>query len=136
MADVMTPEQRSRCMAAIKGKDTKPEMIVRKYLFSRGLRYRVNNRKLPGSPDIVLKKYKTVVFIDGCFWHGHDCRNTRPAENQEYWQKKRERNIKHDKEVTAMIESRDWKVLRIWECELKKSNYQLLLDKLRLFNLL
>ena len=68
----MTPEQRSRCMAAIKGKDTKPEMIVRKYLFSRGLRYRVNNRKLPGSPDIVLKKYKTVVFSDGCFWHGHE----------------------------------------------------------------
>ena len=68
----MTPEQRSRCMAAIKGKDTKPELIVRKYLFSRGLRYRVNNRKLPGSPDIVLKKYKTVVFIDGCFWHGHE----------------------------------------------------------------
>lgn len=67
MADVMTPEQRSRCMAAIKGKDTKPEMIVRKYLFSRGMRYRVNNRKLPGSPDIVLKKYKTVVFIDGYY---------------------------------------------------------------------
>ena len=67
MADVMTPKQRSRCMVAIKGKDTKPEMIVRKYLFYRGLRYGVNNRKLPGSPDIVLKKYKTVAFIDGCF---------------------------------------------------------------------
>ena len=71
MTDIKTPEERSRNMAAIKGKDTKPEMIVRKYLFSRGLRYRVNNRKLPGSPDIVLKKYKTVVFIDGCFRYGH-----------------------------------------------------------------
>ena len=82
MADVMTPEQRSRCMAAVKGKDTKPEMIVRKYLFSRGLRYRVNNRKLPGSPDIVLKKYKTVVFIDGCFWHGHEgCKYYRLLKN-------------------------------------------------------
>ena len=68
MADVMTPEQRSHCMAAVKGKDTKPEMIVRKYLFSMGLRYRVNNRNLPGSPDIVLRKYKTVVFIDGRFF--------------------------------------------------------------------
>lgn len=72
MADVMTPNQRSRCMAAIKGKDTKPEILVRKFLFSKGLRYRLNNRKLPGSPDIVLKKYKTVIFVDGCFWHGHE----------------------------------------------------------------
>ena len=77
----MTPEQRHRCMAAVKGKDTRPEIIVRRYLFSKGLRYRVNNRKLPGSPDIVLKKYKTAVFVDGCFWHGHEgcvfsrCRN-------------------------------------------------------------
>ena len=68
----MTPEQRSRCMAAISGKDTKPEMVVRRFLFSKGLRYRVNNRKLSGSPDIVLKKYKTIIFIDGCFWHGHE----------------------------------------------------------------
>lgn len=82
----MTQEQRSRCMAAVKGKDMKPEMIVRKYLFSRGLRYRVNNRKLPGSPDIVLKKYKTVVFVDGCFWHGHEgCKYFRlPKSNADF----------------------------------------------------
>ncbi len=72
MTDIKTPEQRSRNMAAIKGKDTKPEMIVRKYLFSRGLRFRVQVRKLPGNPDIVLPKYKTVIFVNGCFWHGHE----------------------------------------------------------------
>ena len=131
MADVLTPEQRSRCMAAIRGKDTKPEILVRKFLFNKGLRYRLNNRKLPGSPDIVLKKYKTVIFVDGCFWHGHDCRNTRPAENKEYWQKKCERNMKHDKDVTAMFEARGWKVLRIWECELKKRNETILVEKIQ-----
>lgn len=85
-------------MAAIKGKDTKPEMIVRKYLFSRGLRYRVDNRKLPGSPDIVLKKYKTVVFVDGCFWHGHEgCKYFRlPKSNVDFWRHKIVMNIARD----------------------------------------
>lgn len=95
MADVMTPEQRSRCMAAIKGKDTKPEMIVRKYLFSRGMRFRVQVRKLPGTPDIVLPKYKTVIFVNGCFWHGHeDCKYFRlPKSNVEFWKETIKRNI-------------------------------------------
>lgn len=95
MADVMTPEQRSRCMAAIKGKDTKPEMIVRKYLFSRGMRFRVQVRKLPGAPDIVLPKYKTAIFVNGCFWHGHEgCKYFRlPKSNVEFWKEKIERNI-------------------------------------------
>lgn len=95
MADVMTPEQRSRCMAAIKGKDTKPEMIVRKYLFSRGMRFRVQVRKLPGNPDIVLPKYKTVILVNGCFWHGHeDCKYFRlPKSNVEFWKEKIKRNI-------------------------------------------
>lgn len=95
MADVMTPKQRSRCMAAIKGKDTKPEMIVRKYLFSRGMRFRVQVRKLPGTPDIVLPKYKTVIFVNGCFWHGHeDCKYFRlPKSNVEFWKEKIKRNI-------------------------------------------
>ncbi len=95
MADVMTPEQRSRCMAAVKGKDTKPEMIVRKYLFSRGMRFRVQVRKLPGNPDIVLPKYKTVIFVNGCFWHGHeDCKYFRlPKSNVEFWKEKIKRNI-------------------------------------------
>lgn len=95
MADVMTPEQRSRCMAAVKGKDTKPEMIVRKYLFSRGMRFHVQVRKLPGTPDIVLPKYKTVIFVKGCFWHGHeDCKYFRlPKSNVEFWKEKIKRNI-------------------------------------------
>lgn len=95
MADVMTPEQRSRCMAAVKGKDTKPEMIVRKYLFSRGMRFRVQVRKLPGTPDIVLPKYKTAIFVNGCFWHGHEgCKYFRlPKSNVEFWKEKIKRNI-------------------------------------------
>ena len=98
MADVKTPEQRSRNMAAIKGKDTKPEIIVRKYLFSRGLRFRVQVRKLPGNPDIVLPKYKTVIFVNGCFWHGHEgCKYFRlPKSNVEFWKEKIERNIARD----------------------------------------
>lgn len=121
MADVMTPEQRSRCMAAIKGKDTKPEMIVRKYLFSRGLRYRVNNRKLPGSPDIVLKKYKTVVFIDGCFWHGHEgCKYYHlPKTNVDFWRHKIAMNIARDYANGVDLRLAGWKVIRVWECDIK-----------------
>ena len=121
MADVMTPEQRSRCMAAVKGKDTKPEMIVRKYLFSRGLRYRVNNRNLPGSPDIVLRKYKTVVFVDGCFWHRHEgCKYFRlPKSNVDFWRHKIAMNIARDYANNVDLKLAGWKVIRIWECEIK-----------------
>lgn len=121
MTDVMTPEQRSRCMAAIKGKDTKPEMIVRKYLFSRGLRYRVNNRKLPGSPDIVLKKYRTVVFVDGCFWHGHEnCKYFKmPKSNVDFWKHKIAMNRSRDYANTVDLELAGWRVIRIWECDIK-----------------
>ena len=129
--DRLTKEQRHRCMSAIKRKNTKPELLVRKFLFSRGFRYRLNHPRLPGHPDIVLRKYRTVIFVNGCFWHGHDCRNTRPSENKEYWQKKCERNMKHDKDVTAMFEARGWKVLRIWECELKKRNETILVEKIQ-----
>lgn len=121
MADVMTPEQRSRCMAAVKGKDTKPEMMVRKFLFSKGLRYRVNNRKFPGSPDIVLKKYKTIVFIDGCFWHGHEgCKYYRlPKTNEEFWSHKINASIARDNANTKNLKLAGWRVIRIWECEIK-----------------
>ena len=120
MADVMTPEQRSRCMAAIKGKDTKPEMIVRKYLFSRGLRFRVQVRKLPGNPDIVLPKYKTVIFVNGCFWHGHEgCRYFRlPKSNVEFWEEKIERNVARDFRNEAELKALGWRVVRVWECEI------------------
>lgn len=121
MADVMTPEQRSRCMAAVKGKNTKPEMMVRKFLFSKGLRYRVNNRKLPGAPDIVLKKYKTVVFIDGCFWHGHEgCRYYKmPKSNVDFWERKISHNKARDVSNTAVLKMMGWKVIRVWECDVK-----------------
>ena len=121
MADVMTPEQRSRCMAAIKGKDTKPEMIVRKYLFSRGLRFRVQVRKLPGKPDIVLPKYKTVIFVNGCFWRGHeDCKYFRlPKSNIEFWKEKIERNVARDIRNETELKALGWRVIRVWECEIK-----------------
>lgn len=117
----MTPEERSRCMAAVKGKNTKPEMIVRKYLFSRGLRYRVNNRKLPGSPDIVLKKYKTVVFIDGCFWHGHEnCKYFRlPKSNVDFWRHKIAMNIARDYANNVDLRLAGWRVIRVWECVIR-----------------
>ena len=122
MADVMTKEQRSRCMAAIKGKDTKPEMIVRQYLFSRGLRFRVQVRKLPGNPDIVLPKYKTVIFVNGCFWHGHEgCKYFRlPKSNIEFWEEKIDRNIARDIRNEEELKSHGWHVIRVWECDIKK----------------
>ena len=121
MADTMTPEQRHRCMAAIKGKDTKPELIVRKYLFSRGLRFRIQVRKLPGRPDIVLPKYKTVIFVDGCFWHGHEgCKYYRlPKSNIDFWRAKIERNTARDARNEAELRSRGWRVLRVWECDIR-----------------
>lgn len=121
MTDIKTPEQRSRNMAAIKGKDTKPEMIVRKYLFSRGMRFRVQVRKLPGNPDIVLPKYKTVIFVDGCFWHGHEgCKYFRlPKSNTEYWETKIEHNIARDIRNEAELTAQGWRVIRVWECEIQ-----------------
>lgn len=126
MTDVMTPKQRSRCMAAIKGKDTKPELIVRKYLFSRGLRFRIQVRKLPGNPDIVLPKYKTVVFVNGCFWHGHEgCKYFRlPKSNVEFWREKIERNIERDRDTIQALLDLGWKVIRVWECELRNKAYR------------
>ncbi len=133
MADVMTPEQRSRCMAAVKGKDTKPEMIVRKYLFSRGMRFRVQVRKLPGNPDIVLPKYKTVILVNGCFWHGHeDCKYFRlPKSNVEFWKEKIGRNIERDRESMQALLDLGWKIIRVWECELRnKANREDTLNKI------
>lgn len=120
-------------MAAIKGKDTKPEMIVRKYLFSRGLRFRVQVRKLPGNPDIVLPKYKTVIFVNGCFWHGHvGCKYFRlPKSNVEFWKEKIERNIERDRESMQALLDLGWKVIRVWECELRnKANREETLNKI------
>lgn len=120
-------------MAAIKGKDTKPEMIVRKFLFYRGLRFRVQVRKLPGTPDIVLPKYKTAIFVNGCFWHGHEgCKYFRlPKSNVEFWKEKIERNIERDKESMQALFDLEWKVVHVWECELRnKANREDTLNKI------
>ncbi|MCH5213696.1 MAG: DNA mismatch endonuclease Vsr [Muribaculaceae bacterium] len=121
MADTMTPEQRHRCMAAIRGKDTKPEMLVRRYLHSLGYRYGLHNKKLPGSPDLVLRKYKTVIFIHGCFWHGHEgCKFYRlPKTNEEFWEEKITRNRRRDQETATKLAAKGWNVVTIWECDLK-----------------
>lgn len=103
-------------------KNTAPEEKVRKYLFSKGFRYRKNDKKLPGCPDIVLPKYKTVIFVNGCFWHKHDCgRFVWPASNKEYWEKKILGNVKRDEKNYVTLQNLGWNVLVVWECELKKS---------------
>jgi len=121
--DNHTKEVRSYNMSQIRSKDNKPEEIVRKYLFSKGFRYRKNVKTLPGCPDIVLPKYKTVVFINGCFWHMHDgCpKFVWPKSNEEYWSKKLLRNKKRDEESRSSLEELGWKVIIVWECELKKA---------------
>ena len=122
MADNHSKEIRSKNMSHIRSTNTKPEEKVRKYLFSKGLRYRKNVRSLPGCPDIVLPKYKTVVFVNGCFWHQHDCgRFVWPSSNEEYWRKKITRNVERDKETHHALETAGWKVIDVWECELKKN---------------
>lgn len=122
MGDVHTPEQRSFNMSRIHNKNTKPEELVRKYLFSRGFRYRKNDPRLPGKPDIVLPKYKTVIFVNGCFWHGHTgCRYfVWPKNNEDFWKKKINSNIDRDKQVVKRLEDLGWNVIIVWECELKR----------------
>ena len=135
MADNHSKEVRSMNMSHIRSKNSKPEEQVRKYLFSRGLRYRKNVKKLPGCPDIVLTKYKTVVFVNGCFWHHHDCGSfVWPSSNVEYWHNKINRNVERDAQNTVLLSEQGWKVLTIWECQLKKKvaeeNLQLLYNRI------
>ena len=121
MADNHTPEIRRMNMSRIKGKDTKPEEYVRKYLFSKGFRYRKNVKDMPGKPDIVLPKYRTVVFVNGCFWHMHDCKYfVWPKSNEEYWRPKIQRNRERDLENQRKLKESGWTVFTVWECELKK----------------
>lgn len=108
-------------MAKIKGKDTKPEWIVRRYLFSRGYRYRKNVKGLPGTPDIVLRKYGIVIFIHGCFWHGHEVDGTMPKTNREFWKNKIEGNKLRDKRNKEKLRKMGWSVITVWECQLKSA---------------
>ena len=123
MADRMTPEQRHRCMAAVKGADTKPEMLVRRWLWAQGFRYRLHVKRLPGKPDIGLHRYHTVINVNGCFWHGHEgCSLYRlPKSNTAYWQDKIDRNRQRDAENLAKLKSMGWYVVNLWECDLAKN---------------
>ena len=132
MADIKTKESRSYNMSRIAGKDTKPEELVRKYLFSKGFRYRKNVRKLPGTPDLVLPKYRTVIFVNGCFWHGHEgCKYfVWPKSNAEFWRQKIETNISRDQRKEAQLRDMGWNVIIVWECELRPKERQETLEKL------
>ena len=122
MSDNHTKEQRSYNMSRIRSKNNAPEEKVRKFLFSKGFRYRKNDKKLPGCPDTVLPRYKTVIFVNGCFWHKHNCKRfVWPASNEEYWKKKILRNVERDKTNITELKELGWKVLVVWECELKKA---------------
>lgn len=121
MADKLTPIERHNNMAAIHGKDTKPEMVVRRWLWGRGFRYRLNHPRLPGKPDIVMRMYRTCIFVNGCFWHGHEgCRYyTIPKTNTEFWVNKVKRNKERDVKVQHELAAMGWHCITIWECELK-----------------
>ena len=122
MADGHSPEIRSYNMSRIRGKDTKPEGLVRKYLFAHGFRYRKNDARFPGKPDIVLPKYKTVIFVNGCFWHKHEgCKYfVWPKNNSEFWKNKLEGNVHRDMQNHQLLLNAGWNVIVVWECELKK----------------
>lgn len=121
MTDTVSKAKRSEIMSRVKGKETTPEIIVRKYLFSRGLRYRKNVKTLPGTPDIVLPKYKTIILVNGCFWHGHqDCKYAHlPTTNLNYWEKKIADNVERDERKRQELENLGYKVLVVWQCQLK-----------------
>jgi len=121
MTDIKSPESRSYNMSKIRGKDTKPELVVRKFLFTNGFRYRIHNIKLPGKPDIVLSKYKTVIFVNGCFWHAHEgCKEfVWPQSNPDFWRQKIEGNAARDQINYEKLRSEGWHVITCWECQLK-----------------
>lgn len=130
--DRLSKEQRSKCMSAIRSKNTKPEILVRKFLFGKGFRYRINDSRLPGHPDIVLPKYKTVIFVNGCFWHGHEgcSKYTLPKTNTEFWINKIEKNKKRDITVQRELAAMGWHCIVIWQCQLKSNVLKQTLDSL------
>lgn len=120
MADIVPKAKRSEMMAGIKGKDTRPEMLIRRALHARGYRFRLHRKDLPGRPDIVLPKHRAVIFINGCFWHGHDCHLFKwPKTREDFWREKIGRNKVRDQAKRAALEQAGWRVLVIWECALK-----------------
>jgi DNA mismatch endonuclease, patch repair protein len=132
MTDVFEPEARSYIMSKIKKTDTKPEIKVRKYLFKNGFRFRLHDKHIMGNPDIVLKKYKTVIFVNGCFWHAHKgCKlNKPPKSNLNYWLPKIKKNVERDKNNQIVLTVQGWKVLTVWECELESRSLDVTLENL------
>jgi len=125
MVDVLTSEQRQNNMSRIRGRDTKPEMLIRRGLHARGLRYRLQDRKLPGRPDLVFPRYRVVILVHGCFWHGHDCPMFRmPATRQEFWSAKIAANRVRDAKAQEALLALGWRVLTVWECSLRGTGRQ------------
>jgi len=120
MADVVSPQKRSEMMSGIRGKDTQPEHFIRKALHRRGYRYRLHDKKLPGKPDLVFPGYRAVIFVHGCFWHGHDCHLFKwPQSRMEFWRTKIGKNRTNDEKAIESLEADDWRVLVVWECAIK-----------------
>lgn len=132
MSDIFSFQKRSDIMSKIGGKNTKPEILVRKFLFSKGFRYRINVKTLPGKPDIVLPKYKTVIFVNGCFWHGHNCKKGNlPSSNIDFWKGKISNNKLRDDKNSDLLIKLGWKVIIIWQCEISKIDNRIkILNKL------
>lgn len=133
MTDKFTKEKRSEIMSKIRGKDTSIELKVRSYLHANGFRFRVNDRRYPGTPDIVLPKYKTIIFVNGCFWHGHRCKYSRiPHSNIDFWTEKINKNIARDEKVKESLTKMGWSVIVVWECELE-NEYENTMSRIRFF---
>ncbi len=132
MSDVHSPDIRSYNMSQIKCKNTKPEELVRKYLFAHGYRFRKNDKRYSGKPDIVLPKYKTIIFVNGCFWHKHEgCKYfVWPKNNAEFWKNKIEQNVARDKNNYRLLQEQGWHIVIVWECELKPINREETLKQL------
>lgn len=131
MADVFSNEERSAIMSKVRSKQNRStELRFIALLRQENIHGWTRNYPVKGHPDFVFLRQRIAVFIDGCFWHAHNCRNTTPANNKEYWDKKRAHNIQHDHEITIMFENRGWVVVRIWECELRKKSQNIALDKI------
>ncbi|MEX0719083.1 MAG: DNA mismatch endonuclease Vsr [Balneolaceae bacterium] len=126
MADIFSKSKRSEIMSKISGKETKPEIIVRKFLFSKGFRYLKNDKRYPGTPDIVLPKYKTIVLVHGCFWHGHNCKKGRlPETRREFWENKISGTKKRDVRNRTILEEKGWKVFTVWGCAISNKTDRL-----------
>lgn len=124
MTDVLTPEQRHRCMSRIGPRDSKPEMVVRSLVHRLGYRFRLHRKDLPGKPDVVLPRHRKVIFVHGCFWHRHSCKYGRPQprQNAEFWRDKLQRNVERDKRVRQRLRENGWQVLVVWECETRDTD--------------